>query len=117
MAINTHDPRREPSRAEVDAMRGPVVIEFGTPWCGHCIAIQEDLRAVMASYPQVRHLKVEDGRGRPLGRSFGVKLWPTFVFLKDGEVRHRAVRPTAEELREGFERVAGAGAEPPALAP
>jgi thioredoxin 1 len=32
----------------------------------------------------VRHVKVEDGSGRRLGRSFGVKLWPTLVFLRDG---------------------------------
>lgn len=36
----------------------------------------------------------EDGSGRPLGRSFRVKLWPTLVFLKDGKEIERVVRPT-----------------------
>ena len=40
-------------------------------------------------------LKVEDGRGKPLGRSFKVKLWPTLIFLKDGVEVERLVRPTA----------------------
>ena len=41
----------------------------------------------------VRHLQVEDGPGRALGRSFGVTLWPTLVFLHDGQERQRLVRP------------------------
>jgi thioredoxin 1 len=41
----------------------------------------------------VRHLKIDDGPGRPLGRSFRVKLWPTLVFLKDGQEVERLVRP------------------------
>ena len=41
----------------------------------------------------MRHLKVEDGKGRPLGRSYGVRLWPTLVFLKDGSEVARLVRP------------------------
>ena len=39
------------------------------------------------------HVKVEDGPGRRLGRSFGIKLWPTLVFLKDGVEVARLVRP------------------------
>jgi len=38
-------------------------------------------------------VKVEDGKGRRLGRTFGVKLWPTLIFLKDGEEIARVVRP------------------------
>jgi thioredoxin 1 len=41
----------------------------------------------------VRHLRIEDGSGRALGRSFGVKLWPTLVFLRDGKEMARLVRP------------------------
>ena len=26
----------EPARAEVDALPGAVLLEFGTNWCGHC---------------------------------------------------------------------------------
>jgi thioredoxin 1 len=39
---------------------------------------------------------VEDGSGRRLGRSFAVKLWPTLVFLRDGEEISRLVRPSNE---------------------
>jgi thioredoxin 1 len=45
----------------------------------------------------VRHIKVEDGPGRVLGRSYGVTLWPTLVFLQDGREIGRLVRPRAVE--------------------
>lgn len=95
-----------PARADVDALGGPVVLEFGTNWCGHCQAAQPAIREVLGSLPDVRHLKVEDGRGRPLGRSFGVKLWPTLVFLRDGVEQARVVRPTSvAPLREALRSI------------
>jgi thioredoxin 1 len=84
----------EPARAEIDALRGPAVIEFDTPWCGHCSAAQPLLATAFADHPDVRHIKIEDGKGRPLGRSFRVKLWPTLIFLNDGQEVARLVRPT-----------------------
>jgi thioredoxin 1 len=83
---------QEPSRAEVDAMPGDVVLEFGAPWCGHCIAAAPLAEQALAAR-EVRHLRIEDGRGRPLGRSFRVKLWPTFVLMRDGVEVGRTVRP------------------------
>ena len=82
-----------PTRQEVDALAGRTVIEFGTSWCGFCIAAQPLIAAAFAERRDVRHLKIEDGPGRPLGRSFRVKLWPTLVFMKDGRELARVVRP------------------------
>jgi thioredoxin 1 len=65
------------------------------------------LAAELARFPQVRRLVVEDGPGKPLGRSFRVKLWPTFVFLRDGRVVRQAARPSAAEVRQGLEAIAG----------
>jgi len=82
-----------PAREDVDAMQGPVVLEFGTSWCGWCRGAQPLIRAALARHEDVRHIKVEDGSGRPLGRSFGVKLWPTLIFMKDGQEVARVTRP------------------------
>ena len=49
--------------------------------------------AALAVHPKVRYLKVEDGSGRPLGRSCRVKLWPTLIFLDHGKEVARLVRP------------------------
>ncbi|WP_322012309.1 thioredoxin family protein [Paraburkholderia sp. J12] len=92
-----------PARKEVDAMTGPAVLEFGTNWCGYCQGAQPLIGAAFAQHPEVRHLKVEDGPGRALGRSFRVKLWPTLIFLRDGVEVARIVRPTkAFELDDAF---------------
>lgn len=87
----------EPTRAEVDALSGPVVLEFGADWCHHCQALRPHLEALLSRHPEVVHVKVEDGPGRPLGRSFRVKLWPNLVFMRDGQVVQQLARPRTEE--------------------
>ncbi|MBM0107331.1 thioredoxin family protein [Steroidobacter sp. S1-65] len=90
-----------PARAEVDAFSGVTVLQFGTNWCGFCNAaephIAQALQEFRVTHPELRHFKVEDGPGRPLGRSFKVKLWPTVIFIKDGAERARVVRPDSAE--------------------
>jgi thioredoxin 1 len=88
----------EPRPEDVAALPGPTLLEFGTPWCGHCRALQPLLSQLMASHPGIRHIKVEDGSGKPLGRSFRVRLWPTLVFLCDGEELERMARPSNPTL-------------------
>jgi thioredoxin 1 len=96
----------EPTREAVDALDGPTLVEFGASWCGHCIAAQPLLERTLGLHPDVRHIKVEDGRGRPLGRSYRVKLWPTLVFLRDGEEVARLVRPTdPEAIADALNRI------------
>ena len=92
-----------PTRAKVEALTGLTVLEFGTDWCGHCRAAQPAIAEVLPEHSSWRHLKVEDGPGRPLGRSFRVKLWPTLVLLRDGQELARLVRPTqAADLRQAL---------------
>jgi len=93
MAMTTSYTTPEPLREEIDRLTGPAVIEFGTPWCGYCMAAQTPLAQAFADYPGISHIKVEDGKGQPLGRSFRVKLWPTLIFLQDGREVARLVRP------------------------
>ena len=100
----------EPSRDEIDALDGATLLEFGTSWCGHCRAAQPLIAGALAAHPGVRHVRIEDGRGRALGRSFGVKLWPTLVFLRSGQEVARVERPRdSAVVAAGFARI-----DPPA---
>lgn len=93
---------QEPTRADVDGTPGLTLLEFGAPDCGFCVAAQPAIAQVLAGR-DVTHHKIEDGAGRPLGRSFGVKLWPTLVVLRDGVELGRVVRPRrADEIASLF---------------
>jgi thioredoxin 1 len=82
-----------PTRAQIDALEGPALVEFGASWCGHCAAAQPLIAAALAGHPPLHHIRIEDGPGRRLGRSFGVKLWPTLIFMRHGQEVARLVRP------------------------
>lgn len=95
----------QPDRSEIDAMEGLVAVDFGTNWCGYCRSAEGVIASALASGPAVRHIKVEDGPGRKLGRTFKVKLWPTVVFVKAGQELARVVRPVDEkEVRDALEQ-------------
>ena len=106
MAMTSEYAETEPKRAEVDALEGLTVVEFGSPWCGYCRRAQPLIAEALAAHPHVRHIKIADASGRRLGRSFKVKLWPTLVFLKDGKEAARLVRPAdVREIAEALARI------------
>ena len=76
--------KEQPTREQVNAWPGLVLLEFGADWCPICQAAQPHIQAALAQHPQIQHHPIEDGKARPLGRSFGVKLWPNLVLLQDG---------------------------------
>lgn len=95
-----------PTRDAVDQMAGATVVEFSAPWCGYCQRAQPLIAAALEARTDVAHVKVEDGPGQRLGRSFGVKLWPTLVFLRDGKEVDRLVRPQlAQDVQAAVQRI------------
>ncbi len=105
----TYAPRhlaQPPAREEVDRLPGATVLEFGTPWCGFCQRAQPLIEQALEDRDEVAHVKVEDGPGQRLGRSYGVKLWPTLVFLRDGQEVARLVRPSdAQSIHEAVQGI------------
>ena len=85
-----------PERAEIDALPGLALLEFGVDWCPHCQGAQPAIEDALRDHAELPHIKIEDGPGRRLGRFFRVKRWPTLVLLQDGQEISRAVRPQGE---------------------
>jgi len=93
-------------RADIDRISGPVVVEFGAGWCEYCQAAQPIITAALLLHPNVVHIKIEDGKGQRLGRTFAVKLWPTLVFMKDGVELNRLVRPArSQEITDALNMI------------
>ncbi len=108
------DPRyheQAPTREEVDQLPGKVVLEFGANWCGHCQGLSPTLEFLLSGADNIQHIRVADGKGKRLGRSFGVKLWPTLVLLNDGEVIEQLVRPSPDHTTNKLTEFAAAEAE------
>ncbi|MEO5630228.1 MAG: thioredoxin family protein [Thermomonas sp.] len=82
-----------PDADTVNALPGMVLLDFGTDWCGHCMAARSTVDAWLGNHSAIDHLRIEDARGRALGRAYRVKLWPTLVLLRDGREIARVVRP------------------------
>ena len=109
MAMNDTSTAIEPTRAEIDALEGGTLLEFGSPTCGYCRAAQPLIAATIPNHPHIRHFKIADGPGRKLGRSLKVKLWPTLVFVNQGKEISRLVRPAdGRQIQQALEQI-----EPP----
>ena len=97
----------QPQLSTIHEINGSAVLDFGTNRCGYCQAAAPLIEQAFSNVPNLQHVKVEDGPGRPLGRSFRVKLWPTLIFLKDGQEQARLVRPTdTDSIRTALNRIA-----------
>ena len=106
MAFSPTYSRTEPTPEEVGEAPGPVLLEFGSPTCGYCLRAEPEVESALTGHADVRHVRIADGSGRPLGRWFGVKLWPTLVFLNNGSEIARLVRPrSAQAIREALQTI------------
>lgn len=105
----THQPDTtpEPTLDELAALPGATLLEFGSVSCGICARARPAIAAALHDQPVVRHIRIEDGRGRRLGRHYGVKLWPTLVLMRDGHEIARVVRPAGRPAVDELLQQAG----------
>jgi len=90
-----------PTPEQVSTLDGEALLEFGAPWCGHCIAAEPAVQEAFIEHENLPRIKTYDGKGKPLGRAFRVKLWPTLIKLQDGQEVARLVRPLhADDVRK-----------------
>ena len=70
------------------------------------IISRDAIHTAIDAIPGLRHIKVYDGKGKVLGRSYKVKLWPTLILLRNGEEVERLVRPvTVDDIRPALARL------------
>jgi thioredoxin 1 len=94
-----------PERHDLDISKGSIILEFGSNGCGIC---RGTLPIIRESMEMIRapHIRIEDGKGKRLGRSYGVKLWPTLIMLRDGREVARVVRPTTvKEIEDALDQL------------
>lgn len=92
--INANYLEEAPTLEQINEMPGNILLEFGAPWCPHCQLAQPIVQEELKDHPELTHIKLYDGKGKPLGRAFKVKLWPTLILLHNGLEIGRLIRPT-----------------------
>lgn len=91
---------------DIATRSGALLLEFGASWCPICQGAQPIIEEALAHSRPIHRLMIEDGPGRKLGRSFRVKLWPTLIFLKNGQEVARVVRPAdAAAIADGLTQI------------
>ena len=70
----------------------PLVVKFYSPRCGHCNAIKEDFEKLSSQFdPQDATFIAVDDTKSSIGEDYNIEGYPTFVLIKDKQVKHKKV--------------------------
>ena len=75
---------------EINKSTLPVVLDVYATWCGPCqqmAPIFEELEKELGS--KCKFLKLNVDEAREISIQYGITSVPTFVFIKDGEIKHK----------------------------
>ncbi|RCV17021.1 hypothetical protein SETIT_3G185400v2 [Setaria italica] len=75
-----------------------VVIDFTASWCPPCRTIAPIFAEMAKKNSNVVFLKVDVDEMKAIAEQFSVEAMPTFLFMKEGEVKDRVVGAAKDEL-------------------
>ncbi|CAL4894359.1 unnamed protein product [Urochloa decumbens] len=88
---------------EANSAKKLVVIDFTATWCGPCRIIAPVFADLAKKNPNVVFLKVDVDELKAIAEQFSVEAMPTFLFMKEGDVKDRVVGAVKEELAKKLE--------------
>ncbi|CAN6288582.1 unnamed protein product, partial [Urochloa humidicola] len=88
---------------EANSAKKLVVIDFTASWCGPCRIIAPIFADLAKKNPNVVFLKVDVDELKAIAEQFSVEAMPTFLFMKEGDVKDRVVGAVKEELTKKLE--------------
>jgi thioredoxin 1 len=83
------------------AMR-PHVLYFTAKWCPPCVRLRTHVDKLRREGYRIYGFYDKDFR--PLARTWNVRIYPTFVFMREGREQGRLVSPDAAKLRRRVEQ-------------
>lgn len=95
---------------EIKKSDKPVVLDIFASWCGPCLTmapIVEELEKELGSIYKFAKLNVDEARDISI-KEYGVTSIPTFVFIKNGEIKGKEMgQMSKDKLKEKIEAALG----------
>jgi thioredoxin len=80
----------------------PALVEFYTPWCGHCRRMAPIIEELARDYAgRIRVIQVNAAENTGTARRFGVRGVPTMLILTDGKEVRRIVGEASRAALDG----------------
>ena len=86
---------------EVLRYHKPVIVEFGSEWCGSCRIMGSFVNHISATYQnQIKVVKLDIDQNEHLAAQYGVQVRPTFLFIRNGEIIDHIIGSVSKKVFE-----------------